>query len=221
MRHVCLFDIDGTLVRTDGAGMAALAAALRDEFGVTSVADVPTSGRTDRGIVCDVFGRHEIPHTAANWRRFCSAYVERLPASLAERRGAVLPGVADLLERLVERADVAVGLLTGNLVEGARVKLGHFGLDHFFAFGAYGDEHLDRDDVAREALRLVQRQFESRVATTDIWVIGDTPLDVKCARAIGARCIAVTTGFYGREELEAARPDLLLGSLNECVTVWD
>lgn len=219
-RHVCLFDIDGTLLRTAGAGMAALEAALLDEFRVPTVGTVPTSGRTDRGIVRDVFKRHEIPHTPANWQRFCAAYVRRLPASLAERRGEVLPGVMDLLGRLAARGDVAVGLLTGNLLAGARVKLAHFALDHFFSFGAYGDEHLDRDDVAREALRLVEQRFEAQVAAADIWVIGDTPLDVRCARTIGARCIAVTTGFYGRDELAAAAPDLLLDSLNDAVAAW-
>jgi phosphoglycolate phosphatase-like HAD superfamily hydrolase len=218
--HVCLFDIDGTLLRTAGAGMAALASALLDEFGVADVSEVQTSGRTDRGIVRDVFERHEIPHSQENWLRWRAAYLQRLMAALATRPGEVLPGVVDLLARLAARKDVAIGLLTGNLREGARIKLAHYGLDHFFSFGAYGDEHFDRDDIAREALALVRQRFEGRVGCHDVWVIGDTPLDVQCARAIGARCVGVTTGLYRRDELVAAAPDLLLDSLTEAVAAW-
>src|SRR5205823_138073 len=122
---------------------------------------------------------------------------------------------AELLRQLAARSDVAVGLLTGNIRDGARVKLGHYGLFDFFSFGGYGDRHLDRDDVAREALD-VARQFLSGTVFLDrIWVIGDTPLDVRCARCIGVRVAAVCTGFHSSEELAAAEPDLLLTDLSD------
>ena len=218
--HVCLFDIDGTLLRTAGAGMAALASALLDEFGIDDVKEVQTSGRTDRGIVRDCFQKHEIPHTRQNWDRWRGAYLKRLTAALASRPGEVLPGVVELLTRLSTRKDVAIGLLTGNLSEGARIKLAHYALDHFFSFGAYGDDHFDRDDIAREALALVRQRFEDRVGCDDVWIIGDTPLDVQCARAIGARCVGVTTGLYRRDELMVAAPDLLLDSLTDAAGAW-
>jgi phosphoglycolate phosphatase len=120
-----------------------------------------------------------------------------------------------LLRQLHGRRDVALGLLTGNIRAGARIKLGHFGLFDYFAFGGFGDHHLDRDDVAREALAEVKARFDGTVAPERIWVVGDTPLDIRCARAIGARAVAVTTGWHSRAELEPHGPDLLLDDLSD------
>jgi phosphoglycolate phosphatase-like HAD superfamily hydrolase len=111
------------------------------------------------------------------------------------------------------RDDVVLGLLTGNVRAGARVKLSHFRLYDYFPFGGFGDDHFDRDDVAREALAEVQRRFDGAIRPERIWVIGDTPLDVRCARAIGARAVAVATGWHTAEELDQHRPDLLLADL--------
>src|SRR5205807_10014890 len=97
----------------------------------------------------------------------------------------------------------------------ARLKLGHFGLFNFFGFGGFGDQHWERDDVAREALAAVREQFGPRVAAENIWVIGDTPLDISCARAIGARVAAVATGWHSLDELAACKPDLLLADLSD------
>jgi phosphoglycolate phosphatase len=108
-----------------------------------------------------------------------------------------------------------VGLLTGNVRAGARVKLGHFGLYDHFAFGGFGDHHLDRDEVAREALAEVERRFNGRHSPERIWVVGDTPLDIRCARAIGARAVAVATGWHSEEELTAHGPDLFLTDLED------
>ncbi len=214
--HVCLFDIDGTLILSGGAGKAALEAALASEFGIAKVIDkLDLSGRTDRAITTDLFRLHVIEETPENRRRLVGAYLHHLPRCLATHGGRVLPGIAALLECLRARGDVAVGLLTGNIRAGARVKLGHFGLYDHFAFGGFGDEHLDRDDVAREALAEVQRHHNGAVRPERIWVVGDTPLDVRCARAIGARAVAVATGWHSREELAAHRPDLLLADLSD------
>jgi phosphoglycolate phosphatase-like HAD superfamily hydrolase len=214
--HVCLFDIDGTLIVSGGAGKAALEAGLVEEFGFTGAIDqLSLSGRTDLAIICDLLRICELDDTPANRGRVSAAYLRHLPHCLAAGSGRVLPGIAALLERLRQRRDVAVGLLTGNMRAGARLKLGHFGLDEHFAFGGYGDLHLERDDVAREALAEVRRHLNGCVACERIWVIGDTPLDVRCARAIGARAVAVVTGWHSRAELAACAPDLLLDDLSD------
>jgi phosphoglycolate phosphatase-like HAD superfamily hydrolase len=212
--HIVLFDIDGTLISSGGAGKAALEKALAEEFGITHLIEkLQLSGRTDRAIIGDLFRLHALDDTAANRQRLTAAYLRNLPESLAKRGGRVLPGIAALLELLSVRDDVALGLLTGNVRAGAKVKLGHFNLYDYFAFGGFGDHHLDRDDVAREALAEVEQRFNGRHAPERIWVVGDTPLDIRCARAIGARAVAVATGWHTEEELTAHEPDLFLADL--------
>jgi phosphoglycolate phosphatase-like HAD superfamily hydrolase len=210
-RLVCLFDIDGTLIASGGAGKAALEAAAADVLGVEHALEkMSLSGRTDRGIVRDMLhqlGRDETPAVRA---AITTAYLQHLPQFLHRSEGRILPGIASLLEVLRQRSGVALGLLTGNVRAGATAKLGHYGLADYFDFGGFGDEHLDRDDVAREALAAVHARWGKAVARAQVWVIGDTPLDVRCARVIGARAVAVATGWHSAEELAAHQPDLLL-----------
>jgi phosphoglycolate phosphatase-like HAD superfamily hydrolase len=212
---VVLFDIDGTLVHTDGAGRIALLAALTDEFGITSPQRVPVVGCTDRGIARDLFLAHGLEDTEENARRLRVAYLERLRGELPRRRGRVLPGVKELLKQLGLRSDATLGLLTGNVREAARLKLDYYQLGSHFAFGAFGDRHVDRDDVAREALLQLTKRFGRMTDGQRIWVVGDTPLDIRCARAISAMAVAVATGEHTREDLQAVGPDLLLDSLED------
>jgi len=170
---------------------------------------VPYSGRTDRAIVRDLFHHHGLEDNPANLQRLLEGYLRRLPGFLSSHQGKVLPGIAALLKHLANDEHVSLGLLTGNMRAGAQAKLGHFGLDHYFAFGGFGDHHFDRDDVARDAYVAVHRHHNGCVVRERIWVIGDTPLDIRCARTIGARVAAVATGWHSLEELEAERPDLL------------
>jgi phosphoglycolate phosphatase-like HAD superfamily hydrolase len=214
--HVCLFDIDGTLISSGGAGKAALEAALAEAFGMAPVtAKLELSGRTDRAICRDLLRHHGLDDSAENMSRLMGAYLRHLPDCLNRKGGRVLPGVEALLSTLRQRDDVHLGLLTGNVRSGAVVKLGHFGLYDHFAFGGFGDDHYDRDDVAREALAAVHRHCNGATKPDRIWVIGDTPLDVRCARAIGARAVAVATGWHSREELAGCEPDLLLNDLSD------
>jgi phosphoglycolate phosphatase-like HAD superfamily hydrolase len=214
--HVCLFDIDGTLIHTRGAGMAALREGLRAAFGVADPTDqVVVHGRTDRGITRDLFRHHGIDDLPEHWDRFREAYLRVLPEALAQRPGEVLPGIVPLLKTLAGRDDVAVGLLTGNTRAGARIKLAHYGLDQYFDFGGFGDNHLERDDVAREALAAVVDRLNGNVDLERVWVIGDTPTDVSCGRAIGARVVAVATGNHTRDELAAAGPDHLANDFSD------
>jgi phosphoglycolate phosphatase len=214
--HVCLFDIDGTLLNTGGAGQAAMEMALDAEFQAQRpLHGILTAGRTDRAIVSDLFEHFGVEPDEERWVRFLSAYLRHLPDSLRNRSGLVLPGIVPLLEELHRRDDVLLGLLTGNFREGARIKLEHFKIHGYFAFGGYGDEHHHRDDVAGVALLAAERHHGGTFAAGRVWVIGDTPADVQCARAIGANAVAVATGTYARAELRAAAPDHLFDDFSD------
>ncbi len=212
---IVLFDIDGTLIRTGGAGKAAMEVALRTAFGVTKINDVvPYSGRTDQAITRDLLSAHDLPTTDANQATLQTAYLAALPACLAKIGGTICPGIPEILNTLHPRSDVVLGLLTGNVKRGAERKLSHFGLWDFFPVGGFGDVHHDRDDVARSAITAVETHTGNRVNAAEIWVIGDTPLDVKCARAIGAKVVAVATGWHPIEELHATGADVVLNDLS-------
>jgi phosphoglycolate phosphatase len=214
--RVCLFDIDGTLVSTGGAGKAAMEAALISEFRLEGVVHrVPYSGRTDRAIGRDLLGLHGIEDNAETWRRLATAYLARLPQYLVSHRGQVMPGIASLLELLTNNETVLLGLLTGNIREGARGKLAHYGLWDHFALGGFGDDHFDRNDVAVAAKAAIAAHLDGRGTVDEVWVIGDTPLDIRCGRHIGARVAAVATGWHTLEELAAAEPDVLLSDLSD------
>lgn len=213
---VCLFDIDGTLLTSGGAGKHAMETALRHEFRLDEVRDgVPFSGRTDRAIARDLFHLHGIVDTQEHWSRFVGRYLSELPNSLARHAGEVKPGVTDVLHHLSSREDVLVGLLTGNVKHGARLKLTHYGLYDHFVVGGFGDHYYDRNDVAREAVKSIEAHCGAVNPGRSIWVIGDTPLDIRCARVIGARVVAVATGWHSRAELAACQPDLLFDDLTE------
>ncbi len=213
---ILLFDIDGTLVRTGGAGKTAMETALVSAFGVRELRDeVDYSGRTDMAISRDLLRVHGLAPTVENQTLLRDTYLAHLPPNLREKGGVVCPGVRELLAELTRGAAHTLGLLTGNVERGARTKLAHFGLWEHFACGGFGDSHYDRDDVARSALAAVRAHLNRAVDPADVWVIGDTPLDVKCARAIGAKSVAVATGWHPLAELEACAPDLALADLSD------
>jgi len=214
-----LFDIDGTLVQTLGAGMRALTRAFDAVHGrPDALQGVAVAGRTDRSILTDAFARIGLEPTDIRVRTVSEAYFERLPEELVRGAGqgfGVLPGVLSLLDWMEGRPDVVVGLLTGNLETGAAIKLQHFALWNRFAFGAFGDVHPDRRDLVPVALARAARAGVT-VPMSRVVVIGDTPLDVDCAHAHGAVAVAVGTGNYTLTDLKQAGADLVLGSLEEC-----
>ena len=215
-RPVLLFDIDGTLVSTGGAGRLAMATAFTKLHGRCDQVDgVPFSGRTDRVIGRDLLLAHGLSDSSTTWELFRDAYLQELPSALEVSAGEVLPGVLPLLQELAEYQAVAIGLLTGNLRDGARLKLGYYGIDGFFAFGGFGDEHFERNDVARDAFSAARSAVGGNLEPANVWVIGDTPLDIGCARAIGAKVLAVATGQYSMDELRKEKPDLLAENLRE------
>lgn len=214
--RIWLFDIDGTLISSGGAGQQSMADALHTAFGrPADTGPVPFSGRTDRSIAADLFAYHGIENHPENWAVFVDHYLRALPARLASLPGSVLPGVLEMLDWLSRQTDQQIGLLTGNIPRGAQTKLRHFDLDHRFAFGFYGDQYFDRDDVARAAHADLVGRLGQPSGELDIWIIGDTPRDVRCGQIIGARTIAVATGNYSTAELQACRPDVTVETLSQ------
>jgi len=227
---LALFDIDGTLVLTGGAGRRATARAFADLFGVDPLPEVAFAGRTDAAIFADIADRHGIATDRAAFDRFRQAYLEHLRYEIDQPGPSkgILPGVRALLERLSARSDVHVALLTGNLAEGARIKLEHFDLWGYFCgssgragqagqagSGGFGDLATDRRDVYTAALSEVKSRMGLVFMPEQTVVVGDTPLDVAVAVATGARSLAVTTGGYDETTLRAAGADAVVPDLSD------
>ncbi len=224
--HICLLDIDGTLVLTGGAGQTAFAQTLAADFGISKLnMDVAFAGRSDRAIFADLLRGHGIEPSDETWQRFRRGYLRRLDTALASHKGRVLPGVGRLLDLLAARGDIAIGLLTGNIREGARLKLHHYNLWHWFPFGGFGDDYVERCDIAVAAMAAARLHLNERMSTEnskagiashgEVIVIGDTVHDISCGRSINAKCVAVATGHTSEKELAAGRPDVLLNTLEE------
>jgi phosphoglycolate phosphatase len=214
-RHIVFFDIDGTMLSTGGAGQKAMEQALVEEFRIDfPFENVLTAGRTDCGIADEIFSKYSLKDTREERARFMQSYLRRLPGCLQSLPGSLLPGVQSLLEHLTGEADVHLSLLTGNYLEGAWIKLRHFQIDHYFTSGGYGDAHAERDDVARQALINVRAHLNRNLDQSHISVVGDTPADIRCARAIGAQAVAVATGMYSADDLRPFAPDFLFEDLS-------
>ena len=208
-----LFDVDGTLVTARGAGREALARALAETYGTAGTIErYDFRGKTDPRAVLDLMTEAGLPPDAIHARlEACfAAYVRELERLLADgARIALMPGVADLVRVLAGRADALVGLLTGNIEAGARVKLRPTGLLPLFRVGAYGSDDGDRRRLPPIARARARAASGHEFPPERVTIIGDTPLDVDCARACGAVAVAVATGQHGAVELAAHAPDLL------------
>jgi len=206
-----LFDIDGTLVTARGAGRTAFGRALLKTYETTGpIEDYDFRGRTDQRIVWDLMRAAAVDDAriAAGMPACFDAYVAELEALIGDgARVSVMPGVVPLVRALAGRHDAVVGLLTGNIEPGARVKLRPTGLLDLFRVGAFGSDDLDRRRLPAIACERAHRLTGRRFAFEEVTIIGDTPLDVDCARACGAVAVAVATGFHPAEELQACGPD--------------
>ncbi len=214
-----LFDVDGTLLTASGAGRRALGRALVEVYGTAGPIDsYDFHGGTDPQIIRDLLGAAGVPPAAIAAREggLWARYVECLAAEIGDGQGVKLcPGAAALVEALAGHAGCVVGLLTGNIAAGARIKLQPTGLWPRFRLGAYGSDDADRTRLpaiaARRAEALVGRGFVG----ADLVVIGDTPRDVGCGRAFGATCVAVATGRHSVADLAACAPDHVFSDLTD------
>jgi phosphoglycolate phosphatase len=210
-----LFDIDGTLVDTGGAGARSWAWAFERLFDQrVDIAEHSTAGMTDPAIArvsfTQAMGREP---TADELASLMASYQSVLPDYVACSSGyRVLAGVKDLLERLTG-AGVLLGLTTGGLEAAAHAKLGRGRLNHFFLLGGYGSDSEDRIALTRTAVERAERMLDAPLDLRDVFVVGDTPLDIAAAEGVGAVSVAVASGHYGADELRAAGADHVLGSL--------
>lgn len=231
-KKLILFDIDGTLIVSGGAGARAMTRAFEETWGLTdALRHIDVAGRTDNIILADALRATDIVAEGEPLARFKATYCDFLREELRSggadgvsvqgnttgngRPKCVLPGIVPLLEALLERPDVSLALLTGNYAESAEIKLRHFDLWHYFEWGVWGSEATDRHDLLPIA---IQRHFDRGAVSidpSDVIIVGDTPHDVSCAHRGGAKAIAVATGNFTFDALQGCRPDVLVQDLSD------
>ena len=213
-RLAWLFDVDGTLLTTEGAAREAFAVAVLNTLDVEDpLGDIAFAGRTEPLILRDILAKHRAEFADGEEARFWNHVFDAMRAAFRPPRGRLLRGVVPLLDGIGGRPEWVMGLLTGNMTEMARIKLERFGIQERFAFGAFGEEAEDRNALARLAVERVGRDYG--VPPERCVVVGDTEHDITCARAAGARVVAVATGVRTRVQLDAHDPDLLLDDLSD------
>lgn len=217
MIRLVLFDIDGTLVHTGGAGVKAFAKVFETEFNARDGFEkLKFAGRTDVSLVREFFQYHAIAETPENFELFFERYVFWLDYILNHSETQACPGIREFLGDLKKLENPPlIGLLTGNIRLGAEIKLRHFDLWNEFETGAFADDSEHRDDIAAVARERGRRLLGNGLQNEEILVIGDTPLDIRCGRAIGARVLAVATGGATLEELKRHEPDWAAKDLRE------
>jgi phosphoglycolate phosphatase-like HAD superfamily hydrolase len=230
-KKLILFDIDGTLIVSGGAGARAMTRAFEETWGLSdALRHVDVAGRTDNIIMADALRATDIVAEGEPLERFKRIYCEFLREELRSGNGArashgngtgngrpkcVLPGIAPLLDSLSERPDVSLALLTGNFPESAEIKLRHFDLWRYFEWGVYGNEATDRHDLLPIAIQRHLERGAPSIDPADVIIVGDTPHDVSCAHRGGAKAIAVATGNFTLDALSGCRPDVLVQDLSD------
>ena len=213
-RKLLLWDIDGTILHTGKAGETALGRAMEKLYGINrGLQGLEIAGRTDKWIVEQLLGRDGKPNGLEEVGQFLDVYVELLADELPRRNGGLHPGVLGILEEAHKRPELVQALLTGNIEKGARLKLTRYGVNHFFDFGAFADDSSIRNELGPHAKRRAEEKHGEEFPAGRIFVIGDTPHDVACARAIGAKAIAVATGSFTKRQLKDCGADAVFTDL--------
>ena len=213
MTTVIFWDIDGTLLTTARAGVLALEKAASEMLGSpVDLAELKMAGQIDRGIAATILQSSGLASEPTMIERLLQLYSNYLPAHLPQRQGSVLRGVREILDALHSRTDVLSLLLTGNIEATAWAKLTHYQLNAYFDGGAFADRAENRSAIARQALTLAQQRL-GEVTSERLYLVGDTPDDIFCGQAIGARVIAVATGSYSLEALHQHQPWIALSYL--------
>lgn len=217
MIRLVLFDIDGTLVHTGGAGTKAFTETFARVFGLHHGAErMKFAGRTDYSLVREFFKMHGVPESRENFAQFFASYPHQLHHVLARTGGQECPGIRPLIADLLALPQPPMlGLLTGNIQLGAEIKLRHFGLWDAFVMGGFADDHEDRNHIAVAALQRGRRVLDPHLHPQEVVVIGDTPFDVRCGKFIGAKTLAVATGGAKLEELQPCEADWTVRDLTE------
>jgi phosphoglycolate phosphatase len=224
MVKLILFDIDGTLVLTGGAGGRSMARAAADVFGGRNgPSSISMNGRTDAWIVSQMAAERGKPFDADTLRRFQDAYISHLEREIHEPgpRKGILPGVRETLDALAVHPGAHVALLTGNFERGARIKLEYFDLWRYFEAGAFGDSATDRNSLLGAALARVRAAGGPAFEPADVVIVGDTPHDVAVAMNGGARSLAVATGGFDVDALQASGADVAVEDLSDVPAVLE
>ncbi len=209
-KRLLLWDIDSTLITTGGAGEKALRRVIQNLFRVPDdLRDIEIAGRTDVNIARNILLKYDLEPTPIAVDAFLEEYLDALEELLPQTEGRVLPGVREILDHLQPNPERVLGLLTGNLRRGAELKLRHYGLWDYFEFGAFADDHHDRNALGAFARRRAAEKHGHDFAVARIDVIGDTGHDIACGKIFGARTVAVATGSWTRAQLTAKEPDFL------------
>jgi len=217
--RLILFDIDGTLIDSGGAGVRSLDLALKELFSVENgFYGISMAGKTDAQIIKEGLTKYGIS-TDGNVESVISVYLKHLRNEINNDRKRVMPGIYEILENLSLKGESGLGLLTGNLEQGARVKLEPFRLNEYFSSGAFGSDDEDRNNLLPIAVSRFEGLFQRKVEIDNCVIVGDTPRDVECAHIYGAMCIGVATGPYSMNDLIEAGADYVLEDLSDHLTV--
>ncbi len=222
MDKFILFDIDQTLIESGGGGLSAMTMAFEKVTGISNGFNgISYAGKTDPQIMREALTAQGLSANGNVLNRLIEVYLRYFPQEMAKRGGRIKPGVNELVERLHLRRDRHLGLLTGNVEKGARIKLGHFDLNRYFSLGAFGSDSEDRNSLLPIALERFRQRTGMPVTYRDCIVIGDTPRDVECARVHGTPCIGVATGSYSLSDLNMAEADLVVDDLTDTEAILD